>query len=64
MRTKVIPKKSREISCQTNNGDEHIGLEEKLRMIDHAYSTPVGKGRVSVNFKKFQTTPILIEDSK
>ena len=31
----------RDISCQTNNGDEHIGLEEKLRMIDHAYAKPL-----------------------
>ena len=28
----------RDISCQTANGDEFIGLEEKLRMIDHAYA--------------------------
>jgi len=34
--------KQRDISCQTANGDEFIGLEEKLRMIDHAYAQPLG----------------------
>lgn len=40
IRNQKAPSIGRDFGCQTDQGN-HIGLEEKLMMIDHAYSQPI-----------------------